>query len=204
MRGRRQILDLFRRWDGLEQKIDLNVLMEALAGLVIKPGDLAGAVDFDDRSYLRTVIHGREHYQALVLCWRSGQSSPIHDHRALNFRRQSRIGVRHRNEIQRGSMRPARSGRVADPSGRIGDRVLRRRYPSDGQPRSRTGNELITLHVYSPPPASWRTFRVCDTTLADDDRLIRKPPRTVRVELAHASPIKPMGSRTRGGIAWRS
>lgn len=135
MRGRRQILDLFRRWDGLEQKIDLNVLMEALAGLVIKPSDLAGAVDFDDRSYLRTVIHGREHYQALVLCWRSGQSSPIHDHRALNCAVRVVSGCATERDSC-GSMRPARSGRVADPSCRIGDRVLRRRYPSDGQPRA--------------------------------------------------------------------
>jgi len=66
-----------------------------------------------------------------------------------------------------------------------------------------SGNELITLHVYSPPPSSWRTYRMCDTTLADDDRLIREPARTIRVELGHASPKRAMGSRTRGRISWR-
>jgi cysteine dioxygenase len=202
MRGRRQILSLFRRWDGQDQKIPLEELTEALAALAIKAADLAEAVSFDDRAYMRTVIHGRDHYQALVLCWRSGQSSPIHDHRGSNCA--VRIVAGRATETR---FKTAPCGRIAPiaslihPSGSVtgcsGDDI------HQVANLERTGNELITLHVYSPPPSSWRTFRVSDTTLADDDRLIRRPARTVRVELAHASANRPFGSKTKGGILWR-
>ena len=46
------------------------------------------------------------------------------------------------------------------------------------------GRDLVTLHVYTPPPLAWRFYEVRETTLADHDRLIRKPARTVRIELA--------------------
>jgi len=61
------------------------------------------------------------------------------------------------------------------------------------------GRDLVTLHVYSPPPLAWRFYEVKETTLADHDRLIRKPARTVRVEMAHSRPTRPMGRRTKGG-----
>ncbi len=202
MRGRRQILDLFLRWDKHGEKIPLVELMESLESLVLTPDDLVEAVGFDERSYRRTVIHGCDHYEALILCWRSGQASPIHDHFGSN------CAVR----VVEGRATETRF--VAAPCGRIlpvgsqvhaagsvsgcsGDEIHQMANLES------SGNELITFHVYSPPPSGWRTYRVCDTTLADDDRLIRKPARTVRIELGHVSPIRRMGSRTRGGISWR-
>jgi cysteine dioxygenase len=202
MRGRRQILDLFHRWDEREQKIPLVELMESLEALVLTPADLVEAVGFDDRCYRRTVIHGCDHYEALILCWRSGQASPIHDHFGSNCA--VRVVDGHATETRF----------VAAPCGRILPVGSQVHAPgsvsgcSGGEIHQManlesSGNELITLHVYSPPPSSWRTYRICDTTLADDDRLIRKPARTVRVELGHVSPIRRMGSRARGGMSWR-
>lgn len=203
MRGRRQMLELIRRWDGNQRKIPLDELMEALAALVITARDLAEAVGFDDRSYLRTLIHGQDHYQALVLCWRSGQCSPIHDHHGSNCAVRVVEGVATETRFATapcGRIRPVVS-EVHGPrsvTGCCGDEIHQMANLES------PGNELITLHVYSPPPSSWRTYRVCDTTLADDDRLIRKPARTVRVELGHAAPARRMGSTTRGGISWRA
>ena len=42
--------------------------------------DLAGALIFANRTYRRIAIHRREHYEAMVLCWKSGQRSAIHNH----------------------------------------------------------------------------------------------------------------------------
>jgi cysteine dioxygenase len=202
MRGRRQILDLFRRWDDREQKIPLDELTEALAALAINAGDVAEAVCFDDRSYMRTVIHGRDHYQALLLCWRSGQSSPIHDHRGSNCAVRIVAG---RATETRFSTSPC--GRIAPVASHVHPAGCVTGCSGDDIHQmanlERIGTELVTLHVYSPPPSSWRTFRVCDTTLADDDRLIRRPARTVRVELGHAPPNRPLGPKTKGGMSWR-
>ena len=35
---------------------------------------------FSPDHYVRNLMHAGPSYQALVLCWRSGQRSPIHDH----------------------------------------------------------------------------------------------------------------------------
>ena len=49
------------------------------------------------------------------------------------------------------------------------------------------GHDLITMHVYSPPPASnWRFYPLEETTLDDHDRLIRERPETVVVDLGRA------------------
>ena len=61
------------------------------------------------------------------------------------------------------------------------------------------GRDLVTLHVYSAPPLAWRFYEVRETTLADHDRLIRKPARTVRVDLADLAPARPMGRKVKGG-----
>ena len=55
-------------------------LFESLKGLELERADLAGALVFADRNYRRIAIRRRPHYEALVLCWKSGQRSPIHNH----------------------------------------------------------------------------------------------------------------------------
>ncbi len=73
-------MDVLRRWDARQDAIPLAELMKTLGYLSIERDDLAGAVAFDDESYSRVSIRKRPHFEALVLCWRSGQFSPIHDH----------------------------------------------------------------------------------------------------------------------------
>jgi hypothetical protein len=51
------------------------------------------------------------------------------------------------------------------------------------------GHDLITLHVYSPPPDSnWRCYNLAATTLADYDRLIQDRPETVAVDFGRTVP----------------
>jgi uncharacterized NAD(P)/FAD-binding protein YdhS len=202
MRGRGQLLELFRRWDQRTEPIPLAELVSAVEGLDLGRDDLAGVFGFDEGCYRRTVIHARPHYQVLVLCWRSGQRSPIHDHSGSSC--VVRVIEGHASETRFG---PTPSGRLI-PIGthEHSDGAV---AASSGAEIHQMGNfagsgqDLITLHIYSPPPASWRFYSVSETTLADHDRLIGRPARTVRVELGHSHPVPPMGSRTRGGSPCR-
>jgi cysteine dioxygenase len=198
MQGRRQLLSLFRRWDRREVPISTAELIAALESLRIGRDDLADAIGFDDGCYRRNIIHSRPHYQALVLCWRSGQRSPIHDHRGSNC--VVRVIAGRASETRFG---PTPSGRLVpmwshehlegSTSACCGDEIHQMgNYQAPGQ-------DLITLHLYTPPPAAWRFYEVKETTLAGHDRLIRKPARTVRIELGHLSGSKPMGRKVRGG-----
>jgi cysteine dioxygenase len=202
MRGRRQILELFERWDHRSRRIALADLMQSLCSLVIKASDLSEVIGFDDQAYLRTVVHCQEHYQAMVLCWQSGQSSPIHDHRGSNCA--VRVVSGRATETRYcvapcGRIRPVASvvhgpGSVTGCSGDGIHQMANLEKP---------GSALITLHVYSPPPSGWRAYPVCDTSLADDDRLIERPARTVRADLEHASPGRAIKSERKGAISWR-
>jgi cysteine dioxygenase len=202
MRGRRQILELFERWDRRPRKIALADLMQSLGRLVIKASDLAEVIGFDDQAYLRTVIHCRDHYQAMVLCWQSGQSSPIHDHHGSNCA--VRVVSGRATETRYcmapcGRIRPAASvmhgpGSVTGCSGDDIHQMANLEKP---------GSALITLHVYSPAPAGWHSYPVCDTSLADDDRLIECPARTVRADLEHPASAGPIASHRKGAILWR-
>jgi cysteine dioxygenase len=198
MRGRRQLLSLFRRWDGRDEPIPSSELIETVESLRLGRDDLAEAIGFDDECYRRTIIHSRPHLQVLVLCWRSGQRSPIHDHRG------SSCVVR----VIQGRAFETRFDRT--PSGRLAPTGSHEHLEGEttaccGEEIHQMGNfdapgrDLITLHIYTPPPLSWRFYEVKDTTLAHHDRLIKKPARTVRVELAHASPARPMSRKVKGG-----
>jgi cysteine dioxygenase len=175
-------------------------LRASLEALRIGPRDLADVIGFDDGCYRRTIIHGRPHYQALVLCWRSGQRSPIHDHRG------SSCVVR----VVRGCACETRFDPT--PSGRLVPSTTHEHAEGAttaccGAEIHQMGNfdapgrDLVTLHVYSPPPLHWRFYEVKETTLADHDRLIRKPARTLRQELIDWSPARPLGRKSKGGRA---
>ncbi|MHC5544394.1 cupin domain-containing protein, partial [Singulisphaera rosea] len=80
MRGRSQLHELLRLWDSRPGPIPLDELLASLKSLEIGPDDLGAARVFDERAYHRAAIYRAEHFEALVLCWRGGQCSPIHDH----------------------------------------------------------------------------------------------------------------------------
>src|SRR5947208_16232597 len=50
----------------------------------LTPDDVADYLVFRSDHYVRNLLHAGPNYQALVLCWRNGQRSPIHNHRGSN------------------------------------------------------------------------------------------------------------------------
>ena len=43
---------------------------------------MAPFIRFSSRGYTRNLVHGGTWYNLLVLCWKNGQRSPVHDHAA--------------------------------------------------------------------------------------------------------------------------
>jgi uncharacterized NAD(P)/FAD-binding protein YdhS len=186
MRGYEQILKLFEVWDKREDEIPYADLVESLSGLELERADLAGALIFADRNYRRIAVRRRPHYEALVLCWKSGQRSPIHNH--LGSSCVVRVVEGQATEIQY----------VFSPCGRLVPQQSRT-YATGSVTGCRDeaihqmanlqapGHDLITLHVYSPPPASWNYFKVEMTTLADHDLLLSEGNRTVVVDFGQTA-----------------
>src|SRR6266478_4207168 len=66
--------------ESLEDRALLAELTAQLQGLELDLDDLAEHVRFSSKSYARNLVQGGDWYHLLVLCWRNGQRSPIHDH----------------------------------------------------------------------------------------------------------------------------
>ena len=76
-----QLKSFLKTLDSYTERIPLSVLRSGLEALSITVKDLQDFVRFRKERYQRNLIHQGPAYQALLLCWRNGQRSPIHDHR---------------------------------------------------------------------------------------------------------------------------
>src|SRR5712692_3995840 len=72
--------ELFDYLDSLEERAPLANLAGELSELEVSCDDLRNYVVFSQKSYARNLVRKGPWYSLLVLCWKNGQRSPIHDH----------------------------------------------------------------------------------------------------------------------------
>ncbi len=154
-------LELLRRLDARPGRIPLGELEDALLGLSISLDDVRPYLKFGDDTYRRNLVHAGPAYQALVLCWRNGQRSPIHDHEG------SSCGVRVLlGEAVETVFKRTRAGMVyAVRSQTHAARSVCATQDSDIHQVSNLaddGGDLVTLHVYSPPLLNMGTYSLFD------------------------------------------
>ena len=154
-----RVLEEFDSW---RERIPLSELKRALTGLWITLDDVRPFVKFDGSGYRRNLLHAGPAYQALVLCWRNGQRSPIHDHsgsscgvRVLHGTALETVFERARNrmifavgsqEMKPGSICATQDDDIHQVSNLAAD-----------------GGDLVTLHVYSPALLKMGTYSLFDT-----------------------------------------
>lgn len=129
-----------------EQRVELDELRARLDDDSISAELLADYIHFSDERYSRNLLaHGPQYY-ALVLCWKPGQASPIHDHRGAS------CGVR----VIQGTATETSFRKQGDTL--VPDRVTIMQagevcgsFDDDiHEIRNNGGDNLVTLHIYSP------------------------------------------------------
>jgi cysteine dioxygenase len=157
----RTLKDLFAFLDDLDQRAPLRELTAELEELDIDLSELAEFMRFSDRGYARNLVRAGPWYNVLVLCWKNGQRSPIHDHAG------SSCGVR----VLRGTATEtlfvfADNGDVWATHSRhltagsvTGSQDSDMHQISNLQPGSA---DLVTLHVYTPPLMWMGTYSLTD------------------------------------------
>jgi cysteine dioxygenase len=146
----RTLQALFDRLDRLEGRATLEDLASELADLNLSCQDVNAFIQFADRGYTRNLVRAGPWYNVLVLCWKNGQRSPIHDHAG------SSCAVR----VLRGTATEtvfdyapnghvwATGSRAHPPGSVMASQDTDLHQVSNLQP----GNaDLVTLHIYSPP-----------------------------------------------------
>lgn len=153
----RGLVKLIRYMDSLTGPADMDRVNELLCSANVAPSDLIEACKFHHTRYARNLLAKGAWYQLLVICWRAGQSSPIHDHFG------SACGVRVVQGIAtETTYRETVSGRVV-PTGQsqfsAGQVVLSHDTDIHLITNQEQHTDLITLHLYTPP-LNMRYFQV--------------------------------------------
>ena len=163
--------ELFGYLDGLKRRAPLAELTARLTDLDVDADDLADFIHFSSRAYMRNLARAGPWYHALVLCWKNGQRSPIHDHAG------SSCGMR----VLRGTLTET----IFDmaPNGHVYATFSRQLSPGEVSGSEdddmhqvsnlQAGNaDLVTLHVYTPPLVWMGTYSIYDTSRGQEPMLL--------------------------------
>lgn len=150
--------------DRSQSPLSATALQRLMARLRMSREDVLDATHFSDRAYQRNVLRATPEYAALVLCWKPGQRSPIHDHRGVV------CGVR----VIEGTATEIKYERA--PDGLLSETATAS-LPTGGVCASidsdihvvanNTDANLITLHVYTPPMTAFSIYNLEDATMFD-------------------------------------
>src|SRR3954469_4177442 len=143
--------------DGLSTRADLGVLSRLLETASVGRADLLPPCTFGVRGYRRNTISEGRWYELLCLCWRSGHVTPIHDHRGVScaFKVIEGTGTEIRFEVTESGL-VCTNGTATMPPGYLcaaQDEAIHQLANMQA-----TGQDLITLHIYSPPISKMHTY----------------------------------------------
>jgi cysteine dioxygenase len=164
----------FARLSRETSPLSLALILDWLARMPLTVETLSGYLIFSPDRYVRNRLYDGPAYQALVLCWRNGQRSPIHNHRG------SSCGVK----VIRGTATETLFTRA--PNGLIMP-TCSRELPTGTICASADedihqisnlqagGHDLVTLHVYSPPLVRMDKFSLETSAISQWDDPINDP-----------------------------
>lgn len=163
-----ELRDFFAELDRFTERVPLDLLVRRLGDLRITLEDVRHYLRFDPERYTRNLLHEGAGYQALVLCWRNGQRSPIHNHRGSSCGVKIIAGDATETVFER-----AENGLVYA----TGSRVLREGLVCGSQDDdihqvsnlAGGGRDLITLHIYSPALLHMQVFSLTDPVVSEFD-----------------------------------
>jgi cysteine dioxygenase len=163
--------DLIAFLDGLDERAPLAELIAELSELHVDCEALHKYVQFSEEHYARNLVREGPWYHLLVMCWKNGQRSPIHDHAG------STCGVRVlRGVLTETTFAFAPNGHVKA----VGSRDLAEGHVCGTQDDDlhqisnlQAGEaDLVTLHVYTPPLRVMGTYSMYDTSRGQERMLL--------------------------------
>jgi cysteine dioxygenase len=162
------VASLFNDLNQYNERIPLDALIRRVAQTDIALDDIMPYAQFDPKRYRRNLMHEGPAYQALILCWRGGQRSPIHDHTGSSCCVKVLQGVMTETifERKRNGMIYATRSTEQRAGETIGSQDADIHQVSNLQ---EDGSPLITLHIYSPPLLTMNVYSLTDNTVTKFD-----------------------------------
>ncbi len=145
--------------NALESRVPLERLRDQLSKLETTVSELKPFAHFGDACYRRNLICEGRWYELLCICWRSGQRSPIHNHANSTCGLRVMQGVATETLFTKTPCGQFKATRSSDlNTGQVccsQDADVHQVSNLQG-----AGENLMTLHIYSPPLRTMDTFSI--------------------------------------------
>ena len=153
------LASLVGRLAALEGRPTLGEVNGWMSAVEVLADELRPHVSFKEGTYARHRVFLCEHTELLVLCWRPGQRTPIHDHNGSFGSVRVLSGVMWETifemEPESGlAYKYAREWRPGHITGADVPDIHQLGNPDV------SGTDLVTLHLYAPPLTSLNVYRV--------------------------------------------
>lgn len=163
---------LFEYLDSLNAPANLETLRRLLEDLDINRKDIQEACVFGDDDYQRMVLKDSPWYEVVCICWKSGQRTPIHDHKGASCAFRVIEGIATETKFEKsasGLVYPTISehqpcGYIAASSEVDIHQVVNTQPP---------GIDLINIHIYSPLLRDFNIYSL-DTRSVNDPKTVRR------------------------------
>ncbi len=136
-------------------RLDLEVLEQAVSGLDLPQIAFSPLTEFTPCGYTRTLLHSTPDYEALLMCWLPGQHSTIHDHHGSSCVFRVLMGTATETEFSLDELGRVHPGVQHEYT--TGE-VIASAASDIHQVSNLSGEDLVTLHVYSPSLSEMRVY----------------------------------------------
>ena len=133
---------------GVERPLTPQEMLDFVSSVDLESLDLEEHLHYREECYARNTVLANDHFELVVICWRPGQASAVHDHGASHCAYLVTGGTASEQLFEldeRGEPRPTKSrtwnrGDITLADGKTIHQVL-----------NSTDRDLVTVHIYSPP-----------------------------------------------------
>ena len=166
--------EIFTGLDRATGRLSLRTILDWFRDTDLSAEDVAEYLVFRPDRYVRNLLHAGPAYQALVLCWRNGQRSPIHNHRGSNCGVKVLRGVATETVFAKAPNGMAYAVRSRDlPEGHVCATADEDVHQVSNLQAG--GADLVTLHVYSPPLLRMDVFSLDSPVVREWDDPVNDP-----------------------------
>ena len=151
--------ELIQRLESQSAPPTLEQLNSWLAAVEVTSEDLRPYLGFKEGNYWRHRVCRNDFVEMLVICWRPGQKTPIHDHNGSHGMVKVQQGVMWEttfafNEDKGLGYKTGRECQTGEVTGADVPDIHQLGNPEV------SGQDLITIHVYAPPLGVLKTYKV--------------------------------------------
>ena len=142
--------------DSINRRPGLDELESKLISTEVNIPVLRECIGYSENSYQRNVIKKTEHYELVAICWTPGQLTPIHDHVGSDCAFKIIDGISTETIYELDTEGHAYPVKVREY---LAGEICAADEPDIHRISNNTKNELINLHVYTPPLHAYNVYK---------------------------------------------